>query len=407
MSSNNTGKLSISQGIEVFAVLACAYFVSTLIRAITATLAPTLQTELSLSASDLGLLAGGYFLGFATMQLPLGGWLDRHGPRKVIMVFLLLAVVGCIAFALATDFSGLFLARMVCGVGVSACLMAPLTGYRRWFAPEIQIRLNAWMLMVGALGMVAATLPVQWLMPVVGWRGIFWGLALVVAVVMGLIAWQVPAWEPAAHNKTPDGYGEIWASPYFWRMVPVGFFCYGGMVSLQTLWAAPWMVQVVGYTPLQAASGLFWINLAMLVTFWIWGLVMPRLTQRGITVNHLITVGLPISFTLFAIILIAKDAINTPATACFVLYCVSSTVVALAQPVVGLAFRPELAGRALSAFNLVIFLGVFVVQWSIGLLIDAFESIGQARPDAYQSAFACYGLCCVLAYAHFCMAKRP
>ena len=65
----------------VFLAFAFAYFLSALVRAVTATLAPTLAQEFSLQASDLGLLAGGYFLGFAATQLPLGTWLDRHGPR--------------------------------------------------------------------------------------------------------------------------------------------------------------------------------------------------------------------------------------------------------------------------------------------------------------------------------------
>ena len=54
----------------VFLAFAAAYFLSALIRAITATLSPTLTQELALSAQDLGLLAGGYFLGFAATQLP-------------------------------------------------------------------------------------------------------------------------------------------------------------------------------------------------------------------------------------------------------------------------------------------------------------------------------------------------
>ena len=41
-----------------------------------------------------------------------------------------------------------------------------------------------------------------------------------------------------------------------------------------------------------------------------------------------------------------------------------------------MAFSPALAGRALSAYNLVIFAGVFVVQWGIGLLIDGFLAAG-------------------------------
>ena len=62
--------------VGVFLAFAFAYFLSTLMRAITATLSPALTQELALSAQDLGLLAGGYFLGFSATQLPLGKWLD-------------------------------------------------------------------------------------------------------------------------------------------------------------------------------------------------------------------------------------------------------------------------------------------------------------------------------------------
>ena len=184
---------SISQrkAIALFAAFAFAYFLSTLIRAITATLAPTLVQEFALNARDLGLLAGAYFLGFASIQLPLGSWLDRFGPKKVVLSFLTVAVVGCVAFSLASSFIGLVVSRMLCGAGVSACLMAPLTGYRRWYAPANQMRANSWMLMVGALGMVASTLPVQWLLPVFGWRPLFLGLGALVALAKGLMLWQI------------------------------------------------------------------------------------------------------------------------------------------------------------------------------------------------------------------------
>ena len=185
------------QAIAVFGAFAFAYFLSSLIRAITATLAPTLVQDFALNARDLGLLAGGYFLGFAATQLPLGAWLDRLGPKRVVLGFLAIAVLGCLAFAAARSFGMLLAARVLCGVGVSACLMAPLTGYRRWYAPASQMRANSWMLMVGASGMVASTLPVQWLLPVMGWRAVFVGLAAMVVLAMAWIAWQVPAWQPA------------------------------------------------------------------------------------------------------------------------------------------------------------------------------------------------------------------
>lgn len=163
----------MSSPVPVFLSFAFAYFFSALVRAVTATLAPAFSAELGLSSGDLGLLAGAYFLGFALTQLPLGRALDRHGPRRVILVLMTLAVIGCCAFASARHFATLTLARALIGVGLSACLMAPLTAYRRSFDPVVQLRANSWMLVSGSLGMVASTLPVQWLLPVLGWRGLF------------------------------------------------------------------------------------------------------------------------------------------------------------------------------------------------------------------------------------------
>ena len=59
--------------VAVFLAFAFAYFFSALLRAITATLSLHPDAGSSRSTrSDLGLLAGGYFLGFAAIQLPLG-----------------------------------------------------------------------------------------------------------------------------------------------------------------------------------------------------------------------------------------------------------------------------------------------------------------------------------------------
>jgi len=400
--------------VVVFLAFALAYFFSALVRAITATLSPTLTNEFNLNAQDLGLLAGGYFLGFSLTQLPLGRWLDQHGPKKVILAFLTFAVLGCLAFSWADSFHGLLAARVLCGMGVSACLMAPLTGYRRWFDANTQLRTNSWMLMTGSLGMLAATLPVQWLMPIWGWRALFDLLGGMVVIAMVLIALVVPRWQNAESvvlaNQTPshndDGsYREIWRSRYFWRMTPMGFFSYGGMVAIQTLWAGPWMTQVAGWTAAEAATGLFFINFSMLVAFWVWGMVTPGLARRGIPVERLIAWGLPLTFVVLAVLVGLGDHVQGAAAAGLALYCVCSTFVALAQPAVGMAFPGHLAGRALSAYNLVIFSGVFAVQWGIGLAVDAGRGQGWSTVMAYQMALAGFAVCSCLSWVYFLLNK--
>ena len=397
--------LNQKAAIAVFVAFAAAYFCSALLRAITATLAPVLTQEFSLHSRDLGLLAGGYFLGFAAVQLPLGNWLDRSGPKRVILWFLALAVAGCLAFSVATGFAGLLGARMLMGMGVGACLMSALTGYRRWFHAATLLRANSWMLMTGSLGMLASTLPVQWLMPLTGWRPVFWLLAAMILLSMAVIAWSVPRWNttvtPAAAQETPPrhtGYAAVWRSPYFRKMAPLGFFNYGGMIAVQTLWAGPWMVRVAGYTPLASATGLFYLNACMLATFWGWGMVNPRLARQGWTAGRLMAWGVPLSLATLAFNILAGAGTGWAGWA---LFCMTSSVIGLAQPAVGMAFPAALAGRALSAFNLVIFAGVFVLQWSLGLLIDGFGAMGMTPTASFQAAMAVFLCCCVVAYVYF------
>ena len=398
--ANARTALPVRQAALIFASFAFAYFFSALVRAITATLAPTFSAELALDAGDLGLLAGAYFLGFAAVQLPLGQALDRHGPRKVLLALTSLAVLGCAAFAVAEAFAALAVARGLIGVGLGACLMAPLTAFRRSFTPEAQLRANSWMLTSGSLGMVASTLPVQWLLPLIGWRGIFWSIAAMLALALLAIAWIVPRDEPSpdAGSAPAGGSALVWRHPTFLRFAPLAFFQYGGMIAVQTLWAGPWLVRVCGWSAGSAAAGLFAINLCMLLAFLGWGAVVPRLYRAGWTAARLVRWGVPISLALLALAL----ALGERATGwCWALYCVSCTVMSLSQPAVGQAFPAALAGRALSAYNLVIFAGIFALQWGLGLLIDAVARGGGSTLSAFRVAFALFGLCCLLSYVWF------
>ncbi len=389
--------LTRRQAVWVFLAFAFAYFFSALVRAVTATLAPIFSAELGLDAGQLGLLGGAYFLGFALMQLPLGSALDRWGAKRVLLSFLSLAVLGCLAFALSGNLPQLLLARFLIGAGVSACLMAPLTCFRRLFSSALQLRANAWMLMSGSLGMLSSTLPVQWLLPVLGWRGLFMAVALLFALAGGLIAWLVPpdARVSSQLQASVGGYRQVFAHPAFVRMAPMGFFVYGGMVAMQSLWIGPWLTQVTGRSAVGAAQGLFLVNLAMLVAFLSWGLLMPRLIRAGWAGERLIALAWPANvLCLGAILWQGPEA----GPALWALWCVCASVVTLGQPALGQAFPAALAGRALSAFNLLIFAGVFALQWTIGLGLDALLAMGWPVVQAYRFVFGLFMAVCALSF---------
>jgi len=397
--------LPIKKAVFIFFVFACGYFISALLRAITATLSPLLTTEFNLTAGDLGLLAGGYFLGFASMQIPLGYLLDRHGPKKIVSSFLLIAIVGTVAFALSQSFSGLLISRILIGVGVSACLMGPLTGYRIWFADEYQQRANAWMLMVLSMGFVFSTLPVQILLPIIGWRWIFGLIAILILIVIFLTLLFIPKWKIENNNqeKSAGSLSDVWKNNFFRSTIPLGLFNYGGIVAVQTLWAGPWMVRVAGYTPLESAIGLFWINVTMLFAFFVFGYILPKLTKLGVETMKLMKLGLPISYlSLLVIIILGENA----GALHFTIYILTSIFLTLTQPAVALSFPTSLAGKSLTSFNLLIFVGTFIMQWGIGLIIDFCKFLGKEEVQSFKISFTVYLIICIFSYLYFLMKNK-
>ena len=391
----------VNKSIIIFCVFAFGFLLSNLVRSITATLTPVLTSEFDLTAGNLGLLAGGYFIGFSIMQIPVGLLLDKIGPKKVIGCFLMIALIGTISFALAKSFSGLFISRIFIGVGVSACMMGPLTGYRVWFAEKYQQRANSWMLMVANIGFVSSTLPVQILLPYIGWRWIFILIAILILLSIILIFLFIPNWdqkENTSIKSEKESLSQIWKNKFFISMIPLAFINYGGIQAIQTLWAGPWMLNISGYTPLQSATGLFWMNITMLISYFIWGYILPKISEYGISSIKLIKLGLPISyFSLFLIIYFGNNA----GAFLFTLYIMTSIVISLTQPAIALNFSKNLAGKSLTSFNVFLFSGTFFVQWGIGLIIDLCNNKGFDILSSYRISFSLFLFLCVLSYTFF------
>ena len=389
------------KAITIFLVFALGYYISNLLRAITATISPNLISEFNLSAGDLGLLGGGYFLGFAAVQIPLGYLLDNKGPKKIVSYFLLIAVLGMVSFSLSENFITLLLSRILIGIGVGACLMGPLTAYRIWYQDETQQRANSWMLMVGAIGMLSSSLPVQFFLPIIGWRMIFIILALLTIFCIILIIFFIPNWNKAntqSNSKDNGSLKEIWNNNFFKSLVPMGFFNYGGLFAIQTLWAGPWMVKVSGYTPEQSANGLFIIYFSLLISFLSWGYLVPKISKNVSDAIRLLKFGAPLNLIVLAFIIYLGPKAGAYHWAFFA---VSSVFLSLTQPAVGMAFSLSNAGKALTSFNLLLFIGAFALQWIIGVIIDLTMNLGFSEISGFRFAMIFFLLTSFFSYLFF------
>ena len=389
------------KAVTIFLVFAFGYYISNLLRAITATISPELVSEFNLSAGNLGLLGGGYFLGFASVQIPLGYLLDKSGPKKIVSCFLLIAIVGMISFSLSQNFTSLVISRILIGAGVGACLMGPLTAYRVWFQDETQQRASSWMLMTGAIGMLSSSLPVQFFLPIIGWRLIFVILAILTILCIVLIIIFIPNWNRANVQNTPEDKGslkEVWQNKLFKSLVPMGIFNYGGLFAVQTLWAGPWMVKVSGYTPEESANGLFIIYLSLLLSFLIWGYFVPKFSKSVSDAIRLLKFGAPLNLIVLVFIIYLGPKAGAFHWAFFA---VSSVFLSLSQPAVGMAFSLSNAGKALTSFNLLLFIGAFLLQWIIGVIIDLTMNLGFSEILGFKLAMIFFLLTSFFSYLFF------
>lgn len=371
----HTDPLPRAIAIRVFFCFASGYLLSYALRSVNAVIAPELVHQFGLSNAQLGALSSAYFLAFAALQLPLGVWLDRYGSRNTDAALLLIAAVGCLVFALAPDRHVLWVGRALIGAGVCGALMASLRVFRFWYVQERQQQLAAWMLVIGSLGALSATVPVQWAMTSIGWRGVFGLVALLLTCSSAAIFWLVPR-EPARPVQPLSsqwaGYLRVFRSAYFWRFAIAAVAFHSGFVAYQSLWMGPWFTQVLGLSSAQSAQALLVFNFVLMLGYLFLGWAAPRLANAGWSTLRTVAWGTALTLVAQLAIVFAHGAGAWLLWLCLAL---GVTTYTLVQTHVSLTFPSELTGRAFSAFNLMLFVGMFAIQWLFGVLVDALSAI--------------------------------
>jgi MFS family permease len=396
---------------RVFVPFACGYFVSYFFRTVNAVLSPDLVRELHLDAADLGLLTSAYFLAFALFQLPLGVLLDRFGPRRVNGALLLVAAAGAALFGSGRSLPALVAGRALIGFGVSACLMASIKAFTQWFPLARLATVNGWLMATGGVGAIAASAPLEALLHVTSWRGVFAGLcALTLCAAAGILL-AVPE-RPEARSRESlrallAGFRTIYGDRGFWRIAVVSLTVPATTLAVQGLWVAPWLRDVAGYGRAEVASTLLVMAVGTTLGFAGQGTVADALSRRGIPPLRLLLGGSLAS----ALRLAAFGAGFTfGAPLAWFLFALLAPSASLAYAIQTRRYDPSLAGRVNTAVNLLVFTGAFAAQWGIGAVVDLWPALeGGRHPAAAYGAGFC-GLaaleCAALAWL-YCAPPEP
>ncbi len=377
--------------LHVFLPLSTGYFLSFLFRSINAVIAPDLMRDVGVGATGLGFLTAAFFLGFASVQLPLGVSLDRFGAARVQSVLLIVAAAGAMLFAISDSPAGLMVARALIGLGCAGGLMAAFKAIVKWYPSQGLALVNGCYLAMGGLGAIAATRPVEEAVALAGWRSVFEILALMSLAAALVIFLMVPrgdaAASPPALSQQIREVGRVFRDALFWRLIPISVMGMGGTLSIQGLWAGPWLQDVAGLERTAIANRLLVLSIAMTAGFLLAGWVADHLRKRGVSSLRVMAWGTVVSLLALIAITVGIQPVGWWHWIVFGLFGQATSIV---YPMLSRHFGPAFAGRAGTANTLCVFVGIFVLQWAMGAIIDLWprDPSGRYPPEAYQAAYA-------------------
>jgi predicted MFS family arabinose efflux permease len=393
---------------RVLLPFAFAYVLSYLYRTVNAVIAPDLVAGFDLSPAQLGLLTSVYFLSFASFQLPLGLLLDRFGPRRTDAVLLVVAAVGALLFAAAGSVSALALGRALIGLGVSGCLMSGIKANVLWFPAQRLPAMNGWMFFAGGIGMVVATVPVEFALKVTDWRAVFLFLAALTLVASALIVRIVPehATLPRAEPLGAQlrGLAEVFRGRAFWDIALASITVQATSMAIQGLWAGPWLRDVAGLSRDAAAVHLLVMALATMAGFLLWGNLAVWLARCGVSNLSVLAAGM--GGFLVVQLLLAVGWTGAPALL-WIAFGVFGTAGSVAYAILSHRFPASQAGRVITALNALVFSSAFLLQWGMGVIIERWPTPGgHYHPDGFRAAFGAFLFVQVLGYAWMLQAWR-
>jgi sugar phosphate permease len=374
----------------VLVPFAAGYFMSYLYRNINAVVGRYLIDELGLSGADIGLLTAAYFLTFAAAQIPLGILLDRYGPRRVNSALLCIAGTGAILFSFGQGRDTLMVARGLIGLGVAGCLMSSFQAITLWYPKERWAFFNSVIMIVGGLGAVAGTGPVEAALRLTDWRGVFQALGVLTVAVATLIFFIVPERRrdavPERLGAVVKGVAQVLGSPALWSVAPLMFFTQAANLAIISLWSGLWLRDVAGLDSGKAAVFVSLMNLGLTAGFVLNAAIGAALARLRIPLERVVVA---LSAVFLAVQLLVVFRIDPAAAWPWIAFGLFANGIIFAYPMLAARLPLAYSGRANTSTNFVSFSGAFLGQYAIGWVMDLFprQPDGGYAAQAYDYAF--------------------
>ncbi len=361
--------------------LACGHTLSTCLRTLPAIGLDLMATDLATTPQTLASLLAVYHFSFAALQIPVGAAMDRFGVRPVSLTLFLGTIGGALASGLAAGPVSFVFAQFLLGVSTSGMLMCPMTLAAKQVSPE---RFGLWsgaMLSLGNTGMLLSSSPLAYVIEHYGWRAAFL-ISAAIGVVIGAAVFALVPKQPAEQKDRSSPLTQmaevlrLGFSRPMRGIIALALVSLASALVLRGVWGGPWLMDVKGLTRIQAGNQLGLFTLSLIVAPLCAGILDRRLGHRrmilagghllGAICIALMALGAPDSFLphlfhmrvmppQFDLVMLVTMGFATST---------QSLLFGMTTQLMG----AEMAGRALAATNLALFLGTALLQSATGVV---------------------------------------
>ena len=387
----------------VFSVICLIYFFVYFHRVSTSVIVSDLIEAFHTTATALGVMSSMYFYIYALDQ-PLVGYLaDRIGPRRVIAYWTMTAAAGCFIFGMAPSVGWASLGRAMIGFGVGGVYVPTVKALSQWFSEKTFATMVGLLMSVGNLGAVVATTPLAWAAGSWGWRPTFFiigGISLAMAFVMLTVTRDAP------QSKTPDvpdddsndtpspGLAQntitIISSLQFWLVATMFFGIYGTAVTIQGLWATPFLMAVLDIERILASQLNMLIPIGVIIGAPFFGWVPNRFSLNKVNLLRAITAAYALDWLA---ILWGFDRLGIPGYALvfFTMGLVIGGYISTIWGIIRETTPTHRLGLTSGILNPAPFLGVAAFQVLTGSIIDRAARVGD--PYTLPGFKIAFGVC--------------
>lgn len=190
------------------------------------------KADIPLTKEEIGRILGAFFFSYALFQVPTGWASDRFGARKMLTAYIVLWSLFTGLTGLVSTFSGLLVARLLCGAAQAGAYPTSGAVIRRWIPLTARARSSSFVSLGGRLGGTLAPFLTAWMVIELGhWRRPLW-IDAAVGLVIAAIYWHVVRDRPEEHPDCNEAERAIIGQPPVEAPIPtreflgmIGAFC--------------------------------------------------------------------------------------------------------------------------------------------------------------------------------------